>query len=90
MPAGERVSARLFVTRERLEHGGWPDEQVAQANPDRRENGVADRGSDNRRARPAAWRFALEPFGRCSAISTLLETRRHMSVGISASGGPAG
>ena len=46
--ANASVSASL--RRERLEHGGWPDGQVAQANPDCREIGVADGGGDHDRA----------------------------------------
>jgi hypothetical protein len=46
--ANASVSASL--RRERLEHGGWPDGQVAQAKPDCREIGVADGGGDHDRA----------------------------------------
>jgi hypothetical protein len=50
MHTGECVGTPSLC-RERLEHGGWPDGQVAQANPDCPENGVANGGADRGRAR---------------------------------------
>src|SRR5262249_12746082 len=46
------LAKSVFVSlrRERREHCGRPDGQVAQPNPGRRKNGIADRGRDDRRA----------------------------------------
>jgi hypothetical protein len=43
----------VSLRRKRLEHGGWSDGQMAQANPDRRKNGIADSRRDHRCARLA-------------------------------------
>src|SRR5262245_36227234 len=53
--ADAQVSASVSTSlrRERLEHCGWSDGQVTQANPLRRKNRIADSGRDYGRARLA-------------------------------------
>src|SRR5262249_61264922 len=48
-----KASVPFSLRRKPLEHGGWPDGEVAHPNPRRGENGVADRGRDDSRARLA-------------------------------------
>src|SRR5262245_55876391 len=61
------------LRRQRPEHRSWPDRQMAQANPGRGENGVADRGGDHRRARLA------EPDRDLSAVNELDVELRHVA-----------
>src|SRR5262245_50364119 len=58
MSAGPRctqtsASMSTSMRGERLEHGGWPNREMTQPNPGRRENGVADGRRDHGRARLA-------------------------------------
>ena len=53
MPRCRQASASASLRCKRREHGGRPNGEVAQASPGRGENGIADGGRDDRRARLA-------------------------------------
>src|SRR5262245_23048665 len=61
------------LRRQRPEHRSWPNRQMAQPNPGRRENGVADRGGDYGRARLA------KPDRDLSAVNELNVELRHVA-----------
>src|SRR5215471_12929031 len=66
-------SASAPLRRERREHSGRPDRDVAQTNSGRRKNGIADGGRDDRRARLA------EADGRLDALDELDVELRHVA-----------
>src|SRR5262249_27072945 len=66
-------SVGVSLRPESREHGGRSDGQVAQPNPGRRENGIADGGRDDRRARLTEADWSLD------AVDELDVELRHVS-----------
>src|SRR5262249_249090 len=90
VPCGEisadaqaNASVSGSLRRKRLEHGGWPNGQVAQANPGRRENRVADSWRDHGRARLAEADRGLDAVDELDVeLRHVADTQRRVTVEI--------
>src|SRR5262249_39163139 len=74
-------SASASIRRERLEDGGWPDGQVAQPNPGRRENRIGDGGRYHGRARLAEPNRSLGAVDELDVeLGHITDAQRHVTV----------